>query len=101
MSPRRQKAETGKRKTGIEKRRTGGFRSPVFRLLFSVFCLLVLCGSGLAQSAPARQGRARERIDLLVASGTVVTMDPQRRVLEDGAVAVRGDKIVAVGSRAE
>ncbi|HEX2714430.1 MAG TPA: amidohydrolase [Candidatus Acidoferrales bacterium] len=28
-------------------------------------------------------------------------MDPQRRVLEEGAVAVRGDSIVAVGPRAE
>jgi 5-methylthioadenosine/S-adenosylhomocysteine deaminase len=40
-------------------------------------------------------------VDLLVEGGTVVTMDAQRRVLEDGAVAVRGDAIVAVGSRAE
>ncbi|HMJ08896.1 MAG TPA: amidohydrolase family protein, partial [Pyrinomonadaceae bacterium] len=38
--------------------------------------------------------------DLLILGGTVVTMDKDRRVIEDGAVAVTGDKIVAVGTRA-
>ena len=37
---------------------------------------------------------------LLVAEGTVVTMDGDRRVLESGAVAVRGNRIVAVGDSA-
>ncbi|MGH9793638.1 MAG: amidohydrolase [Candidatus Acidiferrales bacterium] len=46
------------------------------------------------------QGK-KERADLLVSGGTVVTMDGERRVIEDGAVAVRGDAIVAVGPRAE
>jgi len=36
-----------------------------------------------------------ETVDLLI-EGTVITMDPERRVLRDGAVAVRGDRIVAV-----
>ncbi len=40
-------------------------------------------------------------VDLLVRGGTVVTMDGERRVIEDGAVAVRGGRIVAVGSRAD
>lgn len=35
--------------------------------------------------------------DLLIAGGCVVTMDPQRRVLDDGAVAIEGSSIVAVG----
>jgi 5-methylthioadenosine/S-adenosylhomocysteine deaminase len=50
-------------------------------------------------SGPAE--KPKEKVSLLVEGGTVVTMDPSRRVLEDGAVAVRGDTIVAVGSRAE
>jgi 5-methylthioadenosine/S-adenosylhomocysteine deaminase len=44
---------------------------------------------------------AREKADLVVTGGTVVTMDGQRRVIEDGAIAIRGDLIVAVGPRAE
>lgn len=40
---------------------------------------------------------ARERVDLLVTGGTVVTMDADRRVIENGAVAIRGERIVAVG----
>jgi len=43
----------------------------------------------------------REKVDLLVAGGTVVTMDADRRIIPDGAVAVRGDTVVAVGPRAE
>jgi 5-methylthioadenosine/S-adenosylhomocysteine deaminase len=40
-----------------------------------------------------------EPIDLLI-EGTVVTMDANRRVFRDGAVAVRGDSIVAVDEAA-
>src|SRR2546428_12607942 len=63
-------------------------------------CLSVLiCGSisPLLGQAPAKAPPAREKIDLLVAGGTVVTMDAERRVVEDGAVAVRSDTIVAGG----
>jgi 5-methylthioadenosine/S-adenosylhomocysteine deaminase len=38
-------------------------------------------------------------VDLVVQHGTVVTVDPSRTVLADGAVAIAGGKIVAVGSR--
>ena len=31
----------------------------------------------------------REAIDTLIANGCVITMDPQRRVIEHGAVAVK------------
>lgn len=51
-------------------------------------------------SAAAAAG-ARERVDLIVSGGTVVAMDEQRRVIENGAVAIRGERIVAVGSAAE
>lgn len=44
---------------------------------------------------------AQEKVDLLITGGTVITMDAQRRVLDDGAVAVRADSIVAVGPRSE
>lgn len=43
----------------------------------------------------------KEKVDLLVTGGTIVTMDRERRILADGAVAVKGDAIVALGPRAE
>ncbi|MGB5014065.1 MAG: amidohydrolase [Pyrinomonadaceae bacterium] len=38
--------------------------------------------------------------DLLIVGGTVVTMDGTRRVIEDGAVAIKDGKIAMVGTRA-
>jgi 5-methylthioadenosine/S-adenosylhomocysteine deaminase len=43
----------------------------------------------------------KEPYDLLLTGGIVITVDDQRRVLEPGAVGVRGDRIVAVGSPEE
>ena len=40
-------------------------------------------------------------MDLFISGGTVVTMDAEFRVIEDGAVAVEGDTIAAVGTRAD
>ncbi len=57
-----------------------------------LFLLLLL----LANLSPAK-----ERVDLLVSGGILVTMDGTRRVLEDGAVAIRGERIVAVGTAAD
>jgi 5-methylthioadenosine/S-adenosylhomocysteine deaminase len=43
----------------------------------------------------------RQKVDLLVAGGTVVTMDASHRMIDDGAVAIHGDSIVFVGRRSE
>jgi 5-methylthioadenosine/S-adenosylhomocysteine deaminase len=40
-------------------------------------------------------------VDLFISGGTVITMDPEFRVIEDGAVAIQGDTIVAVGRRTD
>lgn len=39
--------------------------------------------------------------DLLIEGGVLIPIDPARRIIEDGAVAITGDRIVAVGTRAE
>ena len=40
-------------------------------------------------------------MDLLITGGTVIAMDPARRVIPDGAVAVKDGKIAAVGLAAD
>src|SRR5690606_17167557 len=62
-------------------------------IFLTIFALLF---PGLEVSA-----QRTERVDLIISGGTVVTMNADRRVIEDGAVAVSGGKIVAVGSRTE
>ena len=57
-------------------------------ILLSAAMALLSCASG-------------ERVDLLVTGGTVLTMDAERTVLEDGAVAILREKIVAVGTTAD
>jgi 5-methylthioadenosine/S-adenosylhomocysteine deaminase len=42
-----------------------------------------------------------KRVDLIISGGTVVTMDKDRRVVEDGAVAIERGRIVAVGKRSD
>jgi len=58
------------------------------------FFYVVVCGS---LSSFAQQQNA----DLLVTHGIVVTMNGKRAIYQDGAVAVRGDSIVAVGAGAD
>jgi 5-methylthioadenosine/S-adenosylhomocysteine deaminase len=62
------------------------------RFLFFVASLL-LSSATIAQDA-AKQA---VNVDLLVKGATVVTMDTNRRVLENGFIAVRGDEIIAIG----
>jgi len=42
-----------------------------------------------------------ERVDLLIRGGTVVTMDARMKVIDKGVVAIRGERILAVGTEAE
>jgi len=62
----------------------------IFLFTFQCFCPLFL-----------ESQTNQERADLLITGGTVVTMNASRAILEDGAVAVTGDTIIAVGPRSE
>jgi 5-methylthioadenosine/S-adenosylhomocysteine deaminase len=68
------------------------FRNQTF---FFAACLLFSFATR-AQDAPKQS----VSVDLLVKGGTIVTMDSNRRVLENGFLAVRGDEIIAVGQDA-
>jgi 5-methylthioadenosine/S-adenosylhomocysteine deaminase len=63
-----------------------------FKFLLVVLVLLILHQSNFAQLKP---------IDLIISGGAVVTMDGEKRLILNGAVAVKGDKIVAVGASSE
>jgi len=91
------------------------------RILLAALCAVFLLVSGSAAGFPQQaptpdstsnpapqlprhplphpRGPSQIPADLLITGGTVVTMDPDRRILEDGAVAVRGSVILAVGPR--
>jgi 5-methylthioadenosine/S-adenosylhomocysteine deaminase len=60
--------------------------------------LAVLLAAMLAGLAQQPQGQ--RPVDLLITGGTIVTMDGDRRVIPDGAVAIDGTDIVAVDTAA-
>ena len=54
--------------------------------------------NGLAQRRELTSVR-KTPLDLMIVGGTIVTMDSQRRVIEDGALLINGDHIVEIGTR--
>lgn len=74
-------------------------------MLKPLLTTLIVCTMLLNSSSPNASAQPRERrgsqADLLVLGGTVVTMNKNRDVIEDGAIAVKAGKIVAVGTRAD
>ncbi len=71
-------------------------------ILLSLF-LLILPGGIFSQSKSpkTKPSMAITNVDLLILGGTVVSMDRDHRVIEDGAIAVKGGEILAVGTRSE
>jgi len=76
-------------------------RQPILNLGVALVLLLgasVFVGKSLAQATSTIN---KEKVDLLINGGTVVTMDGDRLILEDGAVVVKGDVISAIGFRTD
>jgi 5-methylthioadenosine/S-adenosylhomocysteine deaminase len=69
--------------------------------LTRAFCsqFVLLSGFLLLSSAAIAQDATKQSVsvDLLVKGATIVTMDSNRRVLENGFLAVRGDEIISIG----
>src|SRR3984893_14511551 len=67
--------------------------------LVSLILLAVMVVSTSSPLVSAKPGK--DRVDLIVFGGTIVTMDAARRVIDNGAIAVVHGRIVAIGPRAE
>jgi 5-methylthioadenosine/S-adenosylhomocysteine deaminase len=59
------------------------------RFFWLAWAISLTSGSVLAQ--------AKRQVDLLLSHGTVVTMNPGRGILDDAAIAVEGETIIAIG----
>jgi 5-methylthioadenosine/S-adenosylhomocysteine deaminase len=55
----------------------------------------------LSMLLPSTMYGQRSAVDVLIVGGTIVTMDAERRVIENGAVAITKDRITAIGTKAE
>lgn len=63
-------------------------------LAFSLFGTLLAFHSAV-------HAAGAEGADILITDGTVITMDRDRRVIDNGAIAIVGNRIAAVGATAE
>jgi 5-methylthioadenosine/S-adenosylhomocysteine deaminase len=66
--------------------------------LCSVFPLI---GTAGCEGSGGGSAGSLQHADVLITGGTVITMDPQRRVLENTAIAIVGDRIAGIGPTAE
>ena len=67
----------------------------------SLFASAILIAIFFSLPVHPQPARTRSSSTIVLSGGTVVTMDPSRRLIENGAVAIQGDKIVAIGTKAE
>ncbi|HST11339.1 MAG TPA: amidohydrolase [Terriglobales bacterium] len=57
--------------------------------------------SAIGVASTTQPSQDAEKVDLLVTGGLIVTMNGPRTIYDDGALAIKGDSIVAVGPRTE
>src|SRR5258706_3429035 len=71
------------------------------KIVIVIALILTVFVNTLPTVAQRNRGRRMIRVDLLVLNGTLVTMDKDRRVIQDAGIAVEHGRIEAVGSRAD
>src|SRR4026207_1063074 len=76
---------------------------PVLTLLTSQMRIKLIILALAISVAPFKAMAQRRAIpvDVIIRGGTVVTMDGSRRVIDNGGVAVKDGRVVAVGASAE
>jgi 5-methylthioadenosine/S-adenosylhomocysteine deaminase len=78
------------------------FAKPGSKINFATVARFVLIlGFLFSTGLHAQAQKQAVDFDLLVKSGTIVTMDAERRIFDDGVVAVRGDNLVFVGKSSD
>lgn len=65
----------------------------------SILAIALVSLFSVRMPVPAEQ--SKQQVDLIVRGGAIITMDPQRRIIEDGLVALRRDRIVDIGKRSD
>ncbi|MBK9154800.1 MAG: amidohydrolase [Chloracidobacterium sp.] len=68
------------------------------RTISWVLCFVVSAASSATTFAqPRRSAPVSSIVDLVILGGTIVTMDSERTVIEDGAIAIKDGKILSLG----
>ena len=67
--------------------------------MISYRCFVLFFGMQALLSPCLKSQTVKEKADMIVTGGTIVTMDKSGTILNDGMIAVRGDTIVALGPR--
>ena len=68
--------------------------------LASILTIMLLTFS-IPDASAQEKGKRPERVDIVILGGTIVTMNEARQVIEDGGLALKGGRIVAIGPRVE
>lgn len=72
-------------------------------LAFLLLLSFAITGFGQTGNRKAlhRKALLKTPVDLLIVGGTIVTMNRAHQIIEDGAVAIDGDKILEIGKRSD
>lgn len=69
----------------------------LIKSLSQISIAFLVMAIGLSACSQPESEKPGETIDLLISNGTIVTMDAEFRVIRNGYIAVRGDRILAIG----